>query len=84
MIHSFADCVTAVNLSVKDQLTLSSSVAIGSTVVSNRFLYGGPVIIFCSVGSNYAWAATFALRHSRHRYHCVDNGVSVGTALRSV
>ena len=34
MIHSSADCVTAVNVSVKDQLTLSSGVAIGSTIVS--------------------------------------------------
>jgi Ca2+:H+ antiporter len=29
--------VTAINVSVKDQLTLSSAVAIGSTIVSGRF-----------------------------------------------
>ena len=34
VIHSSADCVTAINVSVKDQLTLSSGVAIGSTIVS--------------------------------------------------
>ena len=32
--YSSVDCVTAVNVSVKDQLTLSSAVAIGSTIVS--------------------------------------------------
>ena len=31
------DCVTAINVSVKDQLTLSSAVAIGSTIVSGSF-----------------------------------------------
>ena len=36
--HSSVDCVTAVNVSVKDQLTLSSAVAIGSTIVSGYFL----------------------------------------------
>jgi Ca2+:H+ antiporter len=30
----FSECVTAVNVSVKDQLTLSVSVAAGSTIVS--------------------------------------------------
>ena len=35
IIHSSTDCVTAVNVSVKDQLTLSSGVAIGSTIVSS-------------------------------------------------
>lgn len=34
--RSSVDCVTAVNVSVKDQLTLSSAVAIGSTIVSGR------------------------------------------------
>jgi len=34
-----ANCVTAVNVSVKDQLTLSSAVAIGSTIVSNCFFF---------------------------------------------
>jgi len=34
---SSADCVTAVNVSVKDQLTLSSAVGINSTIVSNCF-----------------------------------------------
>ena len=35
--HSSVDCVTAINVSVKDQLTLSSAVAIGSTIVSGCF-----------------------------------------------
>lgn len=39
MTHSSPDCVTAVNVSVKDKLTLSSAVAIGSTIVSSRFLH---------------------------------------------
>lgn len=30
----FSECVTAVNVSVKDQLTLSVSVAVSSTIVS--------------------------------------------------
>jgi Ca2+:H+ antiporter len=30
----FAECVTAVNVSVKDQLSLSVSVAVGSSIVS--------------------------------------------------
>ena len=30
----FTECVTAVNVSVKDQLTLSVSVAVSSTIVS--------------------------------------------------
>jgi len=30
----FAECVTAVNVSVKDQLNLSVSVAVGSSIVS--------------------------------------------------
>ena len=34
LILSPVDCVTAINVSVKDQLTLSSAVAIGSTIVS--------------------------------------------------
>ncbi|EIN04894.1 hypothetical protein PUNSTDRAFT_55241 [Punctularia strigosozonata HHB-11173 SS5] len=32
MVSSFAECITAVNVSVKDQLSLSMSVAIGSTI----------------------------------------------------
>jgi len=35
VIDYSTDCVTAVNVSVKDQLTLSSGVAIGSTIVSS-------------------------------------------------
>ena len=38
LINPPADCVTAVNVSVKDQLTLSSAVAIGSTIVSGCFV----------------------------------------------
>jgi len=37
VIHSSIDCVTAINVSVRDQLTLSSGVAIGSTIVSCLF-----------------------------------------------
>ena len=80
VIYSPADCVTAVNLSVKDQLTLSSGVAIGSTVVSSRFLFcRSNNYVF--IGSNYTLTATFSLCHSRHRYCCVDNGVPVRTTL---
>ena len=76
VIYFPADCVTAVNLSVKDQLTLSSGVAIGSTVVSGRFLCCGS-----AVTSSLSSVATFTLRHPRHRYRCVDNGVPVRAAL---
>ena len=32
--HLIAECIVAVNVSVKDQLTFSISVAVGSTIVS--------------------------------------------------
>ena len=33
-LSAFVECVTAINVSVKDQLSLSISVAVGSTIVS--------------------------------------------------
>ncbi len=33
LVRPHAECITAVNVSVKDQLTLSISVAVGSTIV---------------------------------------------------
>jgi len=37
-VRAIADCVTAINVSVKDQLTLSSAVAIGSTIQLSLFV----------------------------------------------
>jgi len=42
-VRAIADCVTAVNVSVKDQLTLSSAVAIGSTIQLSLFVI--PLIV---------------------------------------
>jgi len=44
-VRAVADCVTAVNVSVKDQLTLSSAVAIGSTIQLSLFVIPLIVII---------------------------------------
>ena len=37
--HLIAECIVAVNVSVKDQLTFSISVAVGSTIVSCGLLW---------------------------------------------
>lgn len=34
----FAECITSINVSVKDQLTLSVSVAVGSTIVRTSYV----------------------------------------------
>lgn len=39
LITCMAECVTAINVSVKDQLTLSISVAVGSTIVRAHFSF---------------------------------------------
>jgi len=39
IMDPYTDHVTTVNVSVKDQLTLSSAVAVGSTIVSNCFVF---------------------------------------------
>jgi len=44
-VRAIADCVTAVNVSVKDQLTLSSAVAIGSTIQLSLFVIPFIVIV---------------------------------------
>ena len=79
MMHSFLDCVTAVNVSVKDQLTLSSAVAIGSTIVSSCFCIADAESHIPSI--DRAWAATFTLRHSLHRYRCMDDEIPLGITL---
>ncbi|KAF9647877.1 hypothetical protein BDM02DRAFT_3155964 [Thelephora ganbajun] len=52
-VRAIADCVTAVNVSVKDQLTLSSAVAIGSTIQLSLFVI--PLIVIV------AWITGFPL-----------------------
>jgi len=52
-VRAIADCVTAVNVSVKDQLTLSSAVAIGSTIQLSLFVIPLMVIV--------AWVAGYPL-----------------------
>ncbi|KAI0635821.1 Sodium/calcium exchanger protein-domain-containing protein [Trametes polyzona] len=44
-VSSIAECVTAVNVSVKDQLTLSISVAVGSTIQTALFVIPSMVIL---------------------------------------
>ncbi|CCM02221.1 uncharacterized protein FIBRA_04301 [Fibroporia radiculosa] len=45
IVSSIAECVTAVNVSVKDQLTLSISVAVGSTIQTALFVIPFMVIL---------------------------------------
>ncbi|PCH42398.1 hypothetical protein WOLCODRAFT_73267 [Wolfiporia cocos MD-104 SS10] len=45
IVSSIAECVTAVNVSVKDQLTLSISVAVGSTIQTALFVIPLMVIL---------------------------------------
>ncbi|KAI0671627.1 Sodium/calcium exchanger protein-domain-containing protein [Trametes maxima] len=44
-VSSLAECVTAINVSVKDQLTLSISVAVGSTIQTALFVIPSMVIL---------------------------------------
>ncbi|KAI0775305.1 Sodium/calcium exchanger protein-domain-containing protein [Trametes elegans] len=44
-VSSIAECVTAINVSVKDQLTLSISVAVGSTIQTALFVIPVMVIL---------------------------------------
>ncbi|THH01486.1 hypothetical protein EW026_g1256 [Hermanssonia centrifuga] len=44
-VGSLAECITAVNVSVKDQLTLSISVAVGSTIQTALFVIPFMVIL---------------------------------------
>ncbi|KAL1949373.1 hypothetical protein VTO73DRAFT_8254 [Trametes versicolor] len=44
-VSSIAECVTAINVSVKDQLTLSISVAVGSTIQTALFVIPSMVIL---------------------------------------
>ncbi|KAH9850267.1 Sodium/calcium exchanger protein-domain-containing protein [Lenzites betulinus] len=44
-VSSIAECVTAVNVSVQDQLTLSISVAVGSTIQTALFVIPSMVIL---------------------------------------
>ncbi|OBZ72188.1 Vacuolar calcium ion transporter [Grifola frondosa] len=44
-VSSIAECVTAINVSVKDQLTLSISVAVGSTIQTALFVIPAMVIL---------------------------------------
>lgn len=52
-VRAIADCVTAINVSVKDQLTLSSAVAIGSTIQLSLFV----IPLICIV----AWITGYPL-----------------------
>ncbi|KZT73698.1 hypothetical protein DAEQUDRAFT_424911 [Daedalea quercina L-15889] len=45
IVSSIAECVTAVNVSVKDQLTLSISVAVGSSIQTTLFVIPFMVIL---------------------------------------
>ena len=77
LILSPVDCVTAINVSVKDQLTLSSAVAIGSTIVSG-------CLSSCVAGQRCLFllrTATFALCYTAYLHRCVDNWLPVGDAL---
>ncbi|KAI0368664.1 hypothetical protein BV20DRAFT_969053 [Pilatotrama ljubarskyi] len=44
-VSSIAECVTAINVSVKDQLTLSISVAVGSTIQTALFVIPSMVVL---------------------------------------
>lgn len=52
-VRAVADCVTAINVSVKDQLTLSSAVALGSTIQLSLFV----IPLICIV----AWITGYPL-----------------------
>ncbi|KAJ3537674.1 hypothetical protein NM688_g6647 [Phlebia brevispora] len=53
-VGSLAECITSINVSVKDQLTLSVSVAVGSTIQTALFVIPFMVLLGWALGKPLA------------------------------
>lgn len=87
----FAECVTAVNVSVKDQLNLSVSVAVGSSIVSSLLLFFHTKLMLVQANHSPDYSVSayhvhlFAAVESScvkvHGYPWVDHGQATGFAV---
>ena len=74
------ECITAINVSVKDQLSLSISVAVGSTIVSEPH----EVALAMVFTKLYAHIANSPVRHSGHGHPGMGSGQTSGAPVRPI